>query len=146
MIIKLLCCHEILEIFVFSLYFNWTHCSLQKVSPFLQYIDNCQHLLIVYFIVLLNWRQGLAEKCNQIPFVINLWLLRENSFYCEVWVICFYMKRFYKDFTSSKKTSIGTEVTAFFRTSNDSYYLSSQVQVLDDLMRSKRRWAIIEKS
>ena len=64
MMIELLCCHEILEIIMVCSYFNWTHYSFQKVSLFLQYMDDCQYFLIMYFIVLFHQEQELVEKCN----------------------------------------------------------------------------------
>ena len=45
-----------------------------------------------------------------------------------------------KDFILFKETSTSIEVTVFFRTSKNSCCLPSQVQVLNNLVRSKMLW------
>jgi hypothetical protein len=46
----------------------------------------------VDLIVTLNWRQGLGEECDWVPFFVFGQDLRKNNSGCEVGAVCFNVK------------------------------------------------------
>jgi len=56
--VKLLGCHKIPKVLVVRPDLTAMLCTLQKMPPLLQHSHNCQHLIVVDFVILLYQRKG----------------------------------------------------------------------------------------
>jgi len=63
------------------------------MPPLLQCSHNCQHLLVVDFIILLYQRKGFWKECHRMPFIVFWWLLRQYGSGHEIRAVCFDPKR-----------------------------------------------------
>jgi len=68
--VQLLGHHEVLQVFVVCPDLTLMFRALDEVLPLLEGSDDCQHLLVVDLIVLLDRGQGLGEEGNQVPLFI----------------------------------------------------------------------------
>jgi len=69
-------------------------CALEKVPPLLEGSDDCQHLFVVDFVVLLNGGQGLGEEGDRVPLFIFRGYLGEDRTCCKVGAVSFDAERF----------------------------------------------------
>ena len=69
-LVQLLGCHKILQVLVIHPDLTLVFCAFNKVPPFLESLDDCQHLFVMDYIVLFDRGERLREEGNQVPFSI----------------------------------------------------------------------------
>ena len=66
--VQFLRCVEVLKVFVVCPDLKPTWGTFEEVLPLLQCLDNGQHLLVMDFVVPLDWAETLGEEGNWVPF------------------------------------------------------------------------------
>jgi len=69
--------------------FETHHHALDEVLPLLEGSDDCQHLLVVDFVVLLDRGQGFGEESNRVPLFVFQGYLGEDCTRCKVRAVSF---------------------------------------------------------
>ena len=68
LLVQLLGCTEVLEVLVVHPNLKLVWGTFKVVLPLLQCMDDCQHLLVMDFIVPLNRAEAFGEESNWVPF------------------------------------------------------------------------------
>ena len=66
--VQLLRCTEVLEVLVVHPNLKLAWGTFKVVPPLLQCVDDCQHLLVMDFVVLLDRAEAFGEEGNWVPF------------------------------------------------------------------------------
>jgi len=140
--VQLLGCHKVLQVLVVHPDLALVFCTLNEVPPLLKGLDDCQHFLVVDFIVPLNGDRDLERKATGCHFSSSedTWErtapIAKSELLASMW----------KGLVRSGEMRTRAEVTLPFNLANAVRLDSPQRQLESFQVKSKSGWACSKKS